>query len=541
VQPGGPGRVVRRSNDLAEIAYRHKPGGRQPFDAFPFEASLHYVLRRGESGFHLFATLEHRPDAPRAEAGQYAYNLRLDPRQFDVIAVDERRRHAAHTPAQEKQAERVMDATFRLADGRVVSKYNYCLDITDGAYHAYGWAASREGRGVWLVQPSAEYYACAPFRQFLTSHQTTTTPVIIWQPQCTHFGSRPVLCEPGEAWRKLYGPLFFYVNCAESVDALWADAGRKARELAAAWPYSWMQHEDYPVRRGRVTGRLRFTDGRPATDAWVILSPPETPWWQDWRGYHFWARTDARGHFAIGYVRAGSYRLAATGADQFQEFERENPVAVEEGRDTALGLVEWTPAVHGRRLWQIGVADRSSGEFRNGDDYRHWGLWRRYPSDFPEGVRFVIGRSGERRDWNFAHWNWHCRDPAWRIEFGLDRAPIQGRAYLTIGVAAAAPHDAERRAMTKRGTTDLRVAVNGREIGAVRLPYSGGAGHRSGRQTTPYSAIVLPFEATLLREGANLVTLRHAASDPYQVGDPMGERGAGPGYLMYDAIRLELE
>lgn len=537
--PGGPGRIVRRADGLVEVAFRHQPGGRHPRDAFAFDTELHYVLRRGESGFYLFITVEHTPDAPRATAVQLAYTLRLDPRSFDVIAVDDTRRGPSPSPQQLSQGERIMDATYRLTDGRVVTKYDFCHDIADDAYHVYGWASRGQRVGVWLVQPSAEYYGCTPFRQFISAHQTTRTPAIIWQPQCAHYGARGVECQPGEAWRKLYGPLFFLVNQAASSDALWRDARRHAGALAEQWPYRWMQHAEYAVERGEVTGQITLAGDRPAREAWVILSPQGEHWSRDTKGYHFWTRTDARGSFRIRGVRPGDYTLTATGADQFEEFERKG-VAVAAGRTAPLGTLVWTPVVRGERLWQIGVADRSSGEFRRGDDYRHWGMWRHYPSDFPRGVRFVVGQSRESRDWNFAHWNWHCGDnPAWRIEFQLPEAQV-GRAFLTVGVAASSPHRASTKQHAQGGTTDVAVGVNGREVGAIRLPYSGGAGHRSGRQTTPYGLVAIAFDAAQLRKGANTIALRHRVSHPYCAGDSMGERGAGPGYVMYDAIRLEV-
>jgi rhamnogalacturonan endolyase len=203
---------------------------------------------------------------------------------------------------------------------------------------------------------------------------------------------------------------------------LWAGAQYRQKRLAERWPYAWMQHEAFPVTRGTVTGILRFPDGRPVLNATVILSPPGTHWSAETRGYHFWARTEREGRFTIHHVREGVYTLTATGADQFHEFSRES-VAVGAGQKTNLGRLTWQPVVHGRRIWQIGVADRTTGEFRNGDDYRHWGLWRRYPVQFPRGVHYVVGKSNERTDWNFAHWNWHSGDAAWTIAFDLTDPP----------------------------------------------------------------------------------------------------------------------
>ena len=100
--------------------------------------------------------------------------------------------------------------------------------------------------------------------------------------------------------------------------------------------YAWMGHEWFPVERSRVTGRLRFTDARPAANVHVLLSPTDVPWWQEWKGYHFWAKTDEEGQFAIGHVRKGAYTLVAAGADQFEGLRRAEPVVVRAGESVSL-------------------------------------------------------------------------------------------------------------------------------------------------------------------------------------------------------------
>ena len=527
---GGQHRIVRQSKDLVEIAFSQGPK-----EQFPFNGALHYVLKRGESGFYLFMTIEHAPGMPAGFIEQYAYNLRLDPDRFRYIAVDDKRQHVSHSCQDEARAEAIMDATFRLDDGRVATKYDYCHDIADDDYHVYGWAGKKTA--VWIIQPSAEYYPTTPFKQFLSSHQTAKSPVIIWQVHCIHFGGTRAVFGPGDAWRKLYGPAFYYVGTGEDERAMWADARRRAEELETQWPYAWMKHDLFPVTRGRVTGRIQFARGNPARGAWVILSPAGDDWSVETKGYHFWTRSDGEGRFAVEKVRPGTYDLSAVGADEFEEFKR-GAVVVRADTTTDLGTLEWKPAAHGRRLWQIGTADRSPGEFRNGDDYRHWGLWRRYPVQFPNDVHFVIGRSSERKDWNFAHWNWHSKTPEWRIEFEMPERPV-GVAHLTIGIAAARSHRGSRPHRGAR-TTDLRVLANGKEVGAIQVPNSGAAGYRSGRQTTKYGVAKITFDAALLARGKNIISLKHAETTEYEAADPMGESGSGPGYLMYDAIRLEL-
>ena len=195
--------------------------------------------------------------------------------------------------------------------------------------------------------------------------------------------------------------------------------------------------------------------------------------------------------------------------------------------------------MRGRRVWQVGTADRSTEEYANGDDFHHWGLWRRYPSDFPQDVNFVIGKSKEREDWNFAHWNWYSQSNAWNIVFDLDEKP-KGKAVLTLGIAVARGHNA--RGFGANGqAAELQVWVNDQEVGVVSVASTGGDSYRSARQSTRYSVEEIDFDAELFGRGENTISLRHALSDPYAQGEEKGESGSGPGCVMYDAIRLEIE
>ena len=529
----GQANVLSQSDELVEVAFV-----REPAEPLFFRTALHYVLRRGESGFYLYMTAAHDAQMPAGFITQYAYNLRLSPQHFDYIAVDETRRHISHTCEEEGAAKQIMDATFVLADERVVSKYDYCHAIEDGDFNIYGWAGPQAG--VWWIQASGEYYGSAPFRVLLTSHQTAKTPVIVWQAHCVHRGGYEIEFPPGDgtSWQKIYGPAFVYLNSGGDYNSLWSDAKARVATVAQEWPFTWMAHELFPLERGRAAGQLVFDDGTPVVDAWVIFAPEGIHWSQENKGYHFWTRTDAHGRFRLNQVRPGRYSLFALGADQFYEFKRDG-IVVAAGEETAVGRLTWQRVARGQRVWQIGTADRSPGEFSNGRDFHHWGLWRRYPTDFPQDVNFVIGKSKEREDWNFAHWNWYSQSNAWNIAFDLDEKPT-GKAVLTFGIAIARGHNA-RGVGDNAAAAELQVWVNDEEVGTVRVASTGGDSYRSARQSTRYSVQEIAFDAGLLSSGENVISLRHALGNRYAQGEEKGESGSGPGCIMYDAIRLEIE
>ena len=529
----GRAEVIRQSDELVEVAFV-----RAPAEPFFFRTALHYVLRRGEPGFYLYMTAAHDAQMPPGNIIQYAYNLRLAPQHFDYIAVDEARRHISHSCAAEAAADQIMDATFALDGGRVVSKYDYTHAIEDGDFNLYGWAGSEAG--VWWIQASGEYYGSAPFRVLLTSHQTAKTPAITWQAHCVHRGGYEIEFPPGDAttWQKIYGPAFVYLNAGGDRDALWSDAKAQVAAIEPQWPFAWMAHEEFPLERGAVSGQLAFEDGTPVADARVILAPEGIHWSQENKGYHFWTQTRADGGFILQQVRPGRYSLFALGADQFYEFTQDE-IEVAAGGETAVNRLIWQRVARGRRLWQIGTADRSTGEYANGDDFHHWGMWRRYPTDFPQDVNFTIGQSKEREDWNFAHWNWYSRSNAWNIHFDAGEGP-RGQGVLTLGIAVARGHNARGAGDNKRAA-ELEVWVNDLKVDVVRVESTGGDSYRSARQSTRYSVREVGFDAGLLDSGRNVISLRHTLGDPYIAGEEKGERGSGPGCIMYDALRLEIE
>jgi len=289
-----------------------------------------------------------------------------------------------------------------------------------------------------------------------------------------------------------------------------------------------VKHPDYPTQRGEVVGQVRLDDTKPAANAWVVLAPPEEiDWTLSARGYLFWAKTDERGRFAIGNVRPGTYNLSVSGADQFIDFRKTN-VVIEPGRQVDLGTLTWHPISHGRRLWQIGIADRCTLEFRDGDNPRNYDTFKHYFREFPDDVTFTIGRSAERDDWYYAQWSWFNKKPYWTIRFDLDQAQ-SGKATLTLGVASVQP------------AGELIVKVNGTPVASLAFKKSGAAAYRSGSQDSTYNLREIEFDAALLVAGSNEITLGWSRAEPFP-GTPeeLAKRKRPAGGIMYDAIRLEI-
>jgi rhamnogalacturonan endolyase len=435
-------RLLRRGPDAAEVEFDAEPG-----EWFPFKTEVHYLLPRGESGFYAYVIYRHAAGMPAGNIGQTRFVIKgvRGTELFTNHVVDDKRQGPFPTSP---VVQTVQDATYRLADGTIYTKYNNSAFTCDDVAH--GMAG--HGVGLWIVWPSTEFLNGGPIRQDLTVHEDN---VLLAMFQGGHFGAGSIDVKQDENWAKLFGPVFVYVNRGPEIESMWDDAKKRAANERAPWPYTWLKCDEYPLQRGTVSGRVALSDGATTKDAWVVLAPPDG---RDWplssNGYMFYTKTDAEGRFSIPKVRPGDYTLFVSGANQFEDFKREN-VKVLPDAATDLGTLSWTPLTHGQKLWQIGVADRSSREFRNGDDIRHYGNFLRYPTDFPDDVTFTIGKSQEARDWNFAQWSWYSKMPYWTILFDLPQ-PQKGKATLTIGLASAQVSGALETEKKRRGRLPQR-------------------------------------------------------------------------------------
>lgn len=511
-------KVVANTPERAEIVI-----SAAPTPLFPFQVDVYYALFAGDSGYYAYAVYRRPAGLPAATLYQTRFVAKTSvPDVFDNYVVDAERISPIPTA---KVTKVLADATFQLEDGEVKTKY------MQSVYWAQDLAYGTTGPnlGLWMITPSPEFFNGGPVKQGQTVHDNTVLRVM----QSVHFGASPLRFADGETWQKVYGPIFVYTNSGPTTGAMLQDAEKRQQTEASRWPYAWVSDPAYDTARGAVSGRIRLTTGKSAGDAWVILSPPGSDWTAQGKGYEFWTKADAEGRFTIPKVRPGTYDLYAVGADQPEQFEKDG-VTVSAGRTNDLNELDWKPVSHGMTLWQIGTFDRTAGEFRNGDDARHFQVFDRYPSQFPNDVTYTVGQSDPSRDWNYAQWTFYSKKPVWTIRFRLDKLP-KGDATLTLGFASAQPVEGKR--------TNLLVAVNGMQVDNIHLPKTGTAGYRGGVQDSQYNVRYVAIPAADLKTGWNEITLGHQETRPFPANGQVetGAIGQGIGQVMYDAIRFEAQ
>lgn len=498
-------RIVKNTPELAHFAV---------IDHRALHLEHHFVMLKGESGVHPYVIVK---SAPGLNTGETRTMYRFDMNILDWAWVNER------TGQQPSYAQlqaispvgNMGDETWRLKDGSVYQKYDYC------AYYANTpmWGHYGHGFGVFFIPTTLESYAGGPLRQELMVHQDA---LILNYIGGGHFGGGGTAA--GRTGEKIHGPWFLYFNTGDSPEAIIADARKVAAEEKAKWPYAWVNEALFPENRTTVTGQLKLTHDRSTAFAYVILGQPTNiptrrgPDLVDQPGvpdrasilynqagdYIYYVKADASGKFSLPSVRPGSYTLYAwqTQGSVTQSFARDDVVV--KGDTLDLGTVEWDAPYHPHLLFQIGKADRMAGEFKFGSALRT----NQWVNQLPADLTFTIGRSQEADDWYYAQ-----HEGTWTIDFTLAEAPL-GNAYLTIPVAG--------------GPGKVDVLVNGEEVGQISHRDDASV-RRAANRSGVYARFEFTFPASKLKVGANTVALRIAV--------PEGKNNG----IMYDTVVLEAD
>jgi rhamnogalacturonan endolyase len=511
--------------DYAEVKL-HAPWSGKSGDA-AMDVDVYYSLKRGAQGYYATAMLDHPAAYPRTDVGEWRSNAYVSPI-FDWLSVDDKRQRLmptvddmAHTrPVRGAPKEVFLLTTGRYA-GQYECKYAYSADL--GSENAWGWSSTSKRVGIWMTVPSHEYYNGGPMKRELTVHMDNTLLNML---NGSHYGmGAPFIMPAGSEVRKTYGPFFVYANSYQGpasdpsskvVDALWRDAQAQAAAEQSAWPYAWFRHAGYvqEAGRGTVTGTLAVADaGNPAATgagAWIGLAPDDdgTNFQQQAKTYQFWVKVGADGHFTIPHVLPGSYNLWAFGAGNIGTFKRAR-VDVRAGQALDLGAVQWTPPRVAPTVWEIGVPDRDTHEFHDGDfAYTQWATYAKHLND-AASLTYTVGKSDWHKDWEYAQFG----AAPWNIEFTLaDAPPKDAPASLYIALASS--------------ESTLRVTVNGTQVGTYAAVDASHAPVRLGSHGA-FADTRMAIPPGLLKGGANTIAIAQVPNK--------GRTGT----TQYDYVRLE--
>lgn len=489
--------IVTNTADMAEVVYTQtSPTG-------GIRWSQGYILRRGVSGFYTYLVAEGIGDNMLGEA-RMVYRLKDD--LFNYGYVSSEMQGAMPSAAEMKRSEDrlVQDATFKLDDGTIYTKYNWANYVCDDHFH--GLISDDNGIGAWSIPVSTEYINGGPMRQDLTVHATDQSPLILQMLHGNHFGPKAQKYAIGT--KKIYGPFFFYLNKGTREDMI-ADAASQAAWQEAQWPFSWFHNDLYPVERSTVTGCIVQT-GYADVPLQVVLAQPGEVYDQG-DGYIFSAVTTTDGKFTISNVRPGAYTLTAyaLGGGNAGQLTKDNIIVSEP--ETDLGTIRWEGQPYGSELWRIGESNRLSDGYKLSDANRSYSLFQESPAN----LTFTTGSSNEATDWYCAQ----TKVGTWNIKFDVDDPNHPFR--LTAAAAGAA------------NVTRMNVYVNGTEMANNTWTYqSDGSVYRSAVLSGRYQQHTLDLPAGTLKTGENTIALELTEHN-YATSGIAG--------VMWDCIKLEVD
>ncbi|KAJ4963183.1 hypothetical protein NE237_023122 [Protea cynaroides] len=453
----------------------------------PLNIDKRFVMLPGRSGFYSYAIYEHLEGWPdfNMDETRIAFKLRQD--LFHYMAISDKRQRIMPMPEDRETGQPLAYPEAVILThpinpelkGEVDDKYQYSCENQDSRVH--GWISSDPPVGFWMINPSDEFRTGGPVKQDLTSHVGPTTLSMFVS---LHYSGEElsVKIRNGEHWKKVFGPVFIYLNSASDeghVTKLWDNAKQQMLTEVQNWPYSFPASNDFPSsdQRGTVTGQLFIQDrflqkeNIPANSAYLGLAAPGdiASWQKESKGYQFWTRANSEGFFSINGVRPGNYNLYGWVPGFLGDYKYGLNVTITPGSKLNLGHFIYEPPRQGPTLWEIGIPDRSAAEFYVPDPnpeyinklyvanttsndtvlvdkFRQYGLWERYAELYPrEDLVYTVGTSDYSKDWFFAHVDRRDDDnttytaTTWQIRFNLDKVTkVPNETHmLRVAIASA--------------------------------------------------------------------------------------------------------
>lgn len=470
-------RVIVENEEQVELSFTRTWDASLEGKYVPLNIDKRFVMLRASSGFYSYAIYEHLKDWPDFEIGETRITFKLRKDKFQYMAISDYRQRYMPLPDDRMsgrcqtlaypEAVLLLNPKMKELTGEVDDKYQYSCENKDNQVH--GWICTNPPVGFWQITPSDEFRSGGPLKQSLTSHVGPTTLAIFLS---SHYAGQDLVPKfrGGEPWKKVFGPVFIYLNSAAIGDDpffLWEDAKIQMMTEVQSWPYNFPASEDFQKsdQRGNVSGRLlvfdRYVDEEyaPANDAYVGLAPPGDAgsWQRECKDYQFWTRADDRGYFSINNIRTGTYNLYAWVPGFIGDYRYETVINITSGSFIEMGDLVFEPPRDGPTLWEIGIPDRSAAEFyvpnpdpkyinklfvNHPDRFRQYGLWSRYTELYPDSdLVYIVGVSDYTKDWFFAQIprqkdNTH-EGTTWQIKFKLENVDRKATYKLRVAIASA--------------------------------------------------------------------------------------------------------
>ncbi|KAK4140568.1 polysaccharide lyase [Dichotomopilus funicola] len=466
------------------------------------EGDMHWVIFQGQHGAYQYFINHALPDL-----GEFRTLWRLDNTTFPngrTVTKD-----GPLPPLSEYvAANKVQDETWLAPDGKgYITKYDWTSWLREQDYYGvYG-----DEVGSWYINPGKDYYNGNHLRQELMVHRESGTgdAVQLNMVHGTHFTASSNDAFPDG---KMWGPWLWYLNNGSQ-----PDAAAQSHKESASWPYPWLKDPAYQTR-GRVSGRLVLSDGRPASHAAVFLGDnhPNKTSLDMGSTYYYTTYADKSGRFEFRDVRTATYGLQAWPTPNSSIVDvtttlLRNDVVVGKKGVTQLGEVDW--AISNRtRVFQVGDFDRYSYGFEYGGAAWQHALVNNCPAD----LVFKVGVS-ETGEWCFGQ----TYLGNWTIEFDLSEdLEAEKDALLTVSLAGYSS-GASSTVWVNGGTK-----VGNLTSGAPQLANDPSL-YRSATAAGEWRLFEFGFGAGVLKKGVNTITFELTKNSTWHG-------------FMWDSVILEL-
>ncbi|KAM3280900.1 rhamnogalacturonate lyase-like [Capsicum chacoense] len=548
-------KVITNDDNKVEVSFTKTWNSNAHHD-LPLNIDKRFVMLRGNSGFYSYGKFEHTNEMPQLRLDEGRIAIKLNQNLFHYMVVSDDRQKVMPTNQdishgkvlRFREAVQITNPSYSKFKNEVEDKYQYSCDMKDVKVH--GWICNNPHIGFWVITPSNEFGIGGPMKQDLTSHAGPTSLASFFSGHYTG-PQLGVDLQEGEPWKKVFGPVFFYLNSKSDNNnhkTLWEDAKRQMFEETTKWPYDFPESKDYPKanERATVSGRLLVHDSYIknypfyAKSAYVGLALPGKvgSWQTETKGYQFWTQSDKDGYFKITGVIPGAYNLYSWVPGVIGDYKYNPTFTITQGSEFYLGDLVYNPPRNGPTLWEIGIPDRTAAEFFVPDPlpsltnhalinttqkFRQYGLWDRYTDLYPnEDLVYRVGVSNYTKDWFYAHVTRRTENnkyipTTWQILFVLSTVDSIGTYTLHIALASATnSHLLGRINDPYRPRPHFQTQALGKSNAIARHGIHG-----------LYSLFTFQIPGYELQIGENIIYLKQA-------------RGGSPfNGVMYDYIRFE--
>ncbi len=452
---------VRTGSNFVDVALEQPATATQPLDA-----TLHYILQDGASGYSTYLTYHHTATMADYQATENRFAEFFNGNLFHYSSITNNYWGVQAAGNADRNQGNFITAETSNMEG-IPSEYIKPYETK------YDWHDTHadEGGITGIVTAANTSTSTAPISGTdfgvwnITNYRSNeswnggpTQPQSVWadgasfivSPAGSHQGG-PTGVYTGNV-DKSFGPYYTYFNTGSNINSMRADAAvqQASPNLNSFYDSLNLPYYASTSQRGTVDGQIRLADGSSLAGATIVLSTfdptayASDPISQEYQrralGYNYWVTPSANGTFVLPDVRPGTYRVTIIKPGDYREGTFDN-ITVSAGATTNTGNLTWTPDVSGHGVFQIGTFDRSAAEFKAGSDYNNWLDTNNINKEFPNGVNYTVNPANpfnDTQNWK-NNWPLYQMNPGsdfYTVNFPIASAPAANSTYtLTISLA----------------------------------------------------------------------------------------------------------